>query len=73
MKKRMTEQQEFEVMKLVFDKFLWAGFGIMFFGIYRMLTINIGNGIYYLILGAAILIALVIIIIREYDIVSKGF
>ncbi len=30
----MTEQQEFEIMKLVLDKFLWLGFIVMGWGMY---------------------------------------
>jgi len=71
MKKRMTEQQEFEIMKLVFDKFLWAGFGVMIFGIYKMLTVTITEGLYYVIIGAVLLIALMVLIIREYEIIKK--
>ena len=71
MKKRMTEQQEFEIMKLVFDKFLWAGFGVMIFGVYRMLTVAISDGLYYVIIGAVLLIALMVIIIKEYEVIRK--
>jgi len=70
MKKRMTEQQEFEIMKLVLDKFLWLGFGIIAFGVYKMLTVSIEEGIYYLIIGAALLIAFMVLIIREYEIIK---
>ena len=37
MKRRLSEQQEFEIMKLVLDKFLLLGFGIMAYGLYLML------------------------------------
>ncbi len=35
-KKRMTRSEEFEIMKLVLDKFLWAGFAIMGVGFYKL-------------------------------------
>ena len=70
MKKRMTEQQEFEIMKLVLDKFLWLGFGVIAFGVYKMLTVAIEEGIYYVIIGAALLILFMIIIIREYEVIK---
>ena len=70
MKKRMTEQQEFEIMKLVLDKFLWVGFGIMAFGVYKMLSATISEGIYYLIFGIAILIIFLVIIVKEYEIIK---
>lgn len=70
MKKRMTEQQEFEIMKLVLDKFLWLGFGIIAFGIYKMLTVTIGEGLYYVVIGAALLVIFIMIIVREYEIIK---
>lgn len=70
MKKRMTEQQEFEIMKLVLDKFLYLGFGIMAFGVYKMLSTTITDGIYYLIFGIALLILFLVIIVKEYEIIK---
>jgi len=71
MKKRMTEQQEFEIMKLVLDKFLWLGFIIMAFGIYKMISTSvIGEGIYYLLLGIVLLILFLVIIVKEYEIIK---
>ena len=72
MKKRLTDQQEFEIMKLVLDKFLWLGMGIMAYGAYVMIsTTMITEGIPYIIIGAVLLIAFMILIIREYEIISK--
>ena len=70
MKKRMTAQQEFEIMKLVLDKFLWLGFGVMAFGVYKMISATITDGIYYLILGIALLILFMIIIVKEYEVLK---
>ncbi len=71
MKKRMTESQEFEIMKLVFDKFLWVGFGVMIFGVYKMIAETISEGLYYIIIGAVILITLMVLIIKEYEIIKR--
>ncbi len=71
MKKRMTAQQEFEIMKLVLDKFLWVGFVVMAFGVYKMLTAGIGEGFYYVVTGAVVLILFLIIIVKEYEIIKK--
>lgn len=69
MKKRMSQVQEFEIMKLVLDKFLWLGFGIMAFGLYNMLSgENVPDGLYYMIAGAVVLFILLIIIVREYEV-----
>ncbi|MBI2545948.1 hypothetical protein HYV81_02100 [Candidatus Woesearchaeota archaeon] len=70
MKKRLTQSEEFEIMKLVLDKFLWLGFGIMVFGLYKMVTDTLLNGIGWLIAGIIVLLLFMIIIVKEYEIIS---
>lgn len=66
----MTEEQEFEIMKLVLDKFLWLGFIVMGWGMYVSLDqSSIMAGIWYLISGAVLLLLFLIIIVKEYEIV----
>ena len=68
-KKRMTDAQEFEIMKLVLDKFLWLGFIVMGWGMYQSLSqVNIMAGIWYMISGAVILLLFLILIVKEYEI-----
>jgi len=68
-KRRMTEDQEFQIMKLVLDKFLWLGFIIMGWGMYQSLSqSNILAGLWYMIAGAIVLLLFVIIIVKEYEI-----
>jgi len=70
-KKRMSEEQEFEIMKLVLDKFLWLGFIVMGWGMYQSLSqASIMAGIWYLISGAVLLLLFLIIIVKEYEIVK---
>ena len=68
MKRRMSQQQEFDIMKLVLDKFLWIGFGVMAFGLYKMLSDAVADGLYYMIAGAAVLFLFLIIIVKEYEV-----
>ena len=69
-KKRLSEAQEFEVMKLVLDKFLWLGFIVMGWGMYLSLTAeSIMEGIWHLAARAVFLLLFLIIIIKEYEIV----
>ena len=70
MKKRLTEQQEFEIMKLVLDKFLWFGSGVMIFGLYKMLTETMTAGIYYVITGAVLILLFLILVVKEYEIIK---
>ena len=69
MKRRLSEQQEFEVMKMVLDKFLWVGFGIMAYGMYLMYTTTIPLGLSWMIAGAVILLIFTWIIVKEYEII----
>lgn len=68
-KKRMTETQEFEIMKLVLDKFLWLGFIVMAWGMYTTIKdMSILPGLWYMIAGAVLLIIFLVVIIREYEV-----
>ena len=68
-KKRMTNDQEFQIMKLVLDKFLWLGFIVMAWGMYTAIKdSSILPGLWYLIAGAILLLILVVIIVKEYEV-----
>jgi hypothetical protein len=69
-KRRMTKQQEFEVMKLVLDKFLWLGFIVMGWGLVVILRDAVLTpGLWYIGAGAVLLVLFALIIIKEYEIV----
>ena len=70
MKKRLTQREEFEIMKLVLDKFLWFGFAIMAFGLYKSLSSDLMDGIWYMLAGGIVLILFMIIIVKEYEIIK---
>ena len=67
MKKRLTQAEEFEIMKLVFDKFLWLGVGIMAYGFYGVVA-GLKQGFSFLISGVVVLILFIWLLIREYEI-----
>ncbi len=68
-KKRMSAQQEFEIMKLVLDKFLWLGFIVMGWGMYTAIqTSSVLPGLWYMIAGAVLLLLFAIIITKEYQV-----
>lgn len=70
-KKRLNPDQEFQIMKLVLDKFLWLGFIVMGWGMYQSLSTGIVlEGIWFMISGAVLLVLFMIIIIKEYEIIS---
>ena len=67
----MTEEQEFEIMKLVLDKFLWLGFIVMGWGMYTAISDSmILPGLWYMIAGAVLLILFMVIIVKEYEILK---
>ena len=66
-KRRLSQTEEFEIMKLVLDKVLWLGFIIMGYGMYLSLVDRANDGIYYLISGAVILIIFAWILVKEFE------
>ena len=70
MKKRLTQQQEFEIMKLVLDKFLWMGAIIIGFGGWKLFQQEWADGISWIVAGALVLIIFMVLIIREYEIIK---
>lgn len=70
-KKVLSDSQEFEVLKLVLDKFLWLGFAIMAFGLYRLFQMQWQDGLVLMLAGIVVLILFVYIIIKEYEIITE--
>jgi len=70
MKRRLTPSEEFEIMKLVLDKFLWLGVLIMGFGLYKIFAGTSMSGLSLIIIGAIILIIFLILIVKEYEVVK---
>jgi hypothetical protein len=70
MKKRLTDDQEFQIMKLVLDKFLWVGTIIMIFGLWVMAQRRLLDGVAFISIGAIVLILFLIIVVKEYEIVK---
>ncbi|MBU1199626.1 MAG: hypothetical protein KKF46_03135 [Nanoarchaeota archaeon] len=73
MKRHMSHEEEFQIMKLVLDKFLWLGVAIMGFGFYKMITLsdNLVYGLGILAAGAILLIVFMIILVKEYNFIGK--
>lgn len=68
-KRRMTEEQEFEIMRLVLDKFLWLGFIVMGWGMYVAIRDStILPGLWYMLAGAVLLFLFLVVIVKEYEI-----
>ncbi len=68
-KKRLTQAEEFEILKLVLDKFLWLGFIIMAYGLLLVFGSRFIDGLIAIVVGALVLILFMIIIVKEYEII----
>ena len=66
-KRRLSASEEFEVMKLVLDKFLWLGTAFAAYGLFVIITSDFTQGMYLLLIGALIFIVFAAIVIREFE------
>ncbi len=66
-KRRLTEHEEFEIMKLVLDKFLWVGIGLSVYGLYLLITQTENIGFYFLGAGVVLMLLFTWIIVREFE------
>ena len=69
MKRRLSEAQEFEIMKLVLAKFLWLGFGIMAYGLFEIYNAGVQIGLSWIITGAIILFLFTWMIVKQYEVI----
>jgi hypothetical protein len=70
-KKKLTLSEEFEIMKMVLDKFLWISTIVLIYGIYLIITQgDIVSGFYFFITSIIILMLFMILLVKEYE-VSK--
>ena len=69
MKRVITKQEEFEIMKLVLDKFLWLGVFIMAYGFYMLVSLDqtMWYGLAVLSAGALILLIFIWILMKEFN------
>jgi hypothetical protein len=67
MKRRLSSSEEFEVMKMVLDKFLWLGVIIMGYGFFVSISQTIAEGVYYLVGGALLLIIFAWFVVKEFE------
>ncbi len=72
-KKRLTQQQEFDIMKLVLDKFLWLGTAIMAFGLLNMWVEGIAgikSALLIMVAGAVVFVLFLVMVVKEYEIIK---
>jgi len=69
-KRRLTQSEEFDILKLVLDKFLLLGFGIMAFGLFNIFKGDFPGGITWIIIGAIVLLLFMVLIVKEYEVIN---
>jgi len=72
-KRHMTHDEEFQILKMVLDKFLWIGVGIMVFGFYKLVTLSdeLWYGLSVMAAGAIVLLIFITILVKEYNFLSR--
>lgn len=71
-KKHLTREEEFDILKLVLDKFLWIGVFIMGYGFYKLVTAfdGIWGGLAILFAGVIVMLLFTWILIKEYNVMK---
>ncbi|GAI78134.1 unnamed protein product [marine sediment metagenome] len=68
-KKKLSQQQEFEILKLVLDKFLWLGVAFIGIALYFMLTSgSFTTRLDLMLAGIITLIIIIVLLVKEYHI-----
>jgi hypothetical protein len=70
MKKKLTQNEEFQIMILVLDKFLLLGFAILAFGLYNMFMVSLASGLLLIVAGSFILLLFMVLLVKEYEIIK---
>jgi hypothetical protein len=68
-KHRLSSSEEFEVMKLVLDKFLWLGIAFVGWGLFTVMTSDFTSGMYFIITGAIIFIIFAAFVVKEFEMI----
>jgi len=73
MKKHLTRQEEFDILKIVIDKFLLLGVFLLGYGLFKIIesTQEFAVGLAVIIGGVLLLSILVIILVREYEFIKS--
>ncbi|MFC1648388.1 hypothetical protein ACFL1B_02905 [Nanoarchaeota archaeon] len=69
MKKQLTRQEEFEIMKVVLDKLLLLGILIMAYGFWRTIELSVSfwYGLIIMLSGGLILLLFMMLLVKEYN------
>jgi hypothetical protein len=73
MKRHLTRQEEFEILKLVLDKFLLLSVFLLALGLYNIIAASTSFviGLAVLLGGVIMLILLTVILVKEYEFIKS--
>ena len=73
MKKNLTRQEEFDILKLVLDKFLLLSVFLLALGLYNIVnaSTNMLVGLAVMLGGVVLLIILTVILVKEYEFIKN--
>jgi hypothetical protein len=66
-KRRLSSSEEFDIMRLVLDKFLWLGTAGVAWGLYTVFVGDWTEGMYRIIAGAIVFIIFAAIVVKEFE------
>lgn len=66
-KRRLTEHEEFKLMQMVFDKFLWLGTGLVAFGLYSLVLRNVISAVLLIAIGLIFMLLFGWIVVKEFE------
>ncbi len=68
-KLHLSKEEEFEILKMVLDKFLWIGTISLMFGVYLLLSPqnDVGLGLLVTLIGATLLLIFTSVITKQFD------
>ncbi len=73
MKKHLTRQEEFDILKIVMDKFLLLSTFLLAYGLWKIVesATNMIMGIAVMMGGVILLIILTVMLIKEYEFIKN--
>lgn len=73
MKKHLTRQEEFDVLKIVLEKFLLLSVFLLAYGLYKIMEVagNMLIGLSIMLGGVILLIIFAAILVKEYEFIKS--
>jgi hypothetical protein len=66
-KRRLAGHEEFEIMRMVLDKFLWIGTALLGWGLYMSIAVDYKDGFWFILAGALVMLVFGWVIVREFE------